>query len=71
MVEDGASIALHLSRLFTLQRGPESVEDACYFYDRIEGGEVRWISYHYEPQPEVVRPDSLVSALIDELNRLG
>lgn len=71
LIEDGASLALHLNRLFTLQRSPESVEDACYFYDRIEADGIRWISYHYEPQPEVVRPDPLVAALIEELNRLG
>ncbi len=71
LLEADASLALRLGPLFTLQRSPESVEDACYFYDRIEDGGIRWISYHFEPQPEVVRPDSEVVALIAELNRLG
>lgn len=71
MIESGASLPLRLGPLFTLQRSPESVEDACYFYDRLEASGVRWVSYHYEPQPEVVRPGPEVIQLIQELNRLG
>lgn len=71
MIESGASLALRVGSLFTLQRGPESVEDACYFYDRIEAGGVRWVSYHFEQQPELVRPDAATVHLISELNLLG
>lgn len=71
MLETGASLPLRLSPLFSLQRSPDSVEDACYFYDRIEDGGVRWVSYHFEPLPEVVRPDAEVIQLIEELNDLG
>ena len=71
MLESGASLPLRLSPLFSLQRSPESVEDACYFYDRIEGDGVRWVSYHFEPRPELVRPDAEVVQLIEELNTLG
>lgn len=71
MLEAGASLPLPLSPLFTLQRSPESVENACYFYDPLEARGVRWIFYHFEPQPEVVRPGPDVKQLIEELNRLG
>ena len=71
MLEVSASLLLRLNPLFTLKRSPESVEDACYFYDRIQDGGVRWISYHYEPLAEVVDPDTEVVALIEELNLLG
>jgi len=71
MLEEGASLPLRLSPLFTLQRSPESVEDACYFYDRLQDGGVRWISYHFEQQPEVIRPNAEVVQLIGELNSLG
>jgi hypothetical protein len=26
-------------------------EDACYFYNRLEGDQVRWVSYHYRGEP--------------------
>jgi len=71
MIESGGSLPLRLGPLFTLQRSPESVEDACYFYDRLEASGVRWVSYHFEPQPEVVRPVPEVIHFIEELNRLG
>jgi hypothetical protein len=71
MLESGASLLLPLSPLFRMRRGPESAEDACYFYDRIQPEGVRWISYHFEPQPEFVEPDAEVVHLIAELNALG
>lgn len=71
MLEAGQTLALKLQPLIRLRHSPESVEDACYFYDRIEKGGVRWISYHYEPQPEFVEPDEEAEALIRELELLG
>lgn len=71
MLEAGASLPLRLGPLFSMMRSPESVEDACYFYDRIEDGGVRWVSYGFEPLPEVVRPDGEVIQLIEELNTIG
>ncbi len=71
MLEDGAQTALPLSPLFTLRRGPAAVEDACYFFGRMEGERVRWVSYHFEGEPEVVDEDPSVAGLISELDGLG
>jgi hypothetical protein len=72
MLEDGASLLLPLRHLFQLRRIPESAADACYFYDRVEEGGVRWVSYHYEAEAEVVHADDDILALIEELEaRLG
>ena len=60
-----------LSPLLSLQQAPASVEDACYFYDRVEGQQVRWVSYHFEGQHVTVRADPDVLSLIAELNGLG
>ncbi|HYH14944.1 MAG TPA: hypothetical protein VD794_06985 [Flavisolibacter sp.] len=32
------------------------VEEACYFYSSIESTNVRWVSYHFERNPELVQP---------------
>jgi hypothetical protein len=71
MREAGASLLLQLGPLFRMRRSPETAQDACYFYDRLQPEGVRWVSHHYEPQPEEVRPDSEVVQLIAELNAFG
>jgi len=71
MLEQDASLPLPLAPLVSLRRSPETVEDACYFYDRLEGGSVRWISYHYAAQSEVFAADDSVVSMIQELDTLG
>jgi hypothetical protein len=69
--ESGETLALRLAPLVTIARGPEAVEDACYFYDRVEGDNVRWVSYHFADRAEMIRPDGAVVELITELDALG
>lgn len=71
MIEDDASLMLRLAPLIRLRRSPESVQDAVYFYDRIESRGVRWVSYSHEEVPEVVEPDPETAALIRKLDALG
>jgi hypothetical protein len=75
LLESGASLMLRLGPLLRMGRSPNAVDDACYFYDRLQADAgpdgVRWVSYHYEPQPEVVLPDRAAVELIGELNALG
>ena len=45
---------------------PKTESDACYFYSRIDkkSGEARYISYHYEGDPEqLISNDSLMAAI--------
>ncbi|MBR1369186.1 hypothetical protein RJ53_06635 [Methanocalculus chunghsingensis] len=48
----GSSEPLELLPLFRLERHPKTGAPAWYFYNRIDGRSVRWISYHYEASPE-------------------
>ena len=43
-------------------------QDACYFYNRVEGAEVRWVSYHFHADPELLLPDEGVSELLATLS---
>lgn len=43
---------------------PEQEQNACYFYNRQEGNKVRWVSYHFDSQPEVYRPAEEVTSAI-------
>ncbi|MCP1663055.1 MULTISPECIES: hypothetical protein [Methanocalculus] len=43
---------LELLPFFRLIIHPETRNPAWYFYNRMDGRDVRWVSYHYEAQPE-------------------
>jgi hypothetical protein len=43
-------------------------QDACYFYNRVEGAEIRWVSYHFHADPELLLPDQEVIELLATLN---
>jgi hypothetical protein len=69
MLEDQSTLPLELGPLVQLRRAPQAVEDACYFYDRIENGSVKFISYHYPHEPAMVAVDESVVAMIKELGQ--
>jgi len=48
----GSSEPLELLPLFRLEKHPKTRAPAWYFYNRIDGRRVRWVSYHYEAAPE-------------------
>lgn len=52
---------------FRLIFHPETGEPAWYFYNRIEGRRVRWISYHYEPESEFEEEDEEVYTMLRDL----
>ena len=43
---------------------PESEETACYFYNRIEKNKIRWVSYHFEKESEIMSEDKALTAFI-------
>ncbi|MBN1954382.1 MAG: hypothetical protein JW900_04945, partial [Anaerolineae bacterium] len=54
--------ALPLLPFIKVLPSPETAQNACYFYNRQQrSGELRFVSYHFEPQGELVRefPDTL------------
>jgi hypothetical protein len=68
LLERGSHRALELVPLVRLMRGPKTGEEACYFYNRIQrDGRVRWISYHFHPESEILREDGLVVQFISQL----
>ena len=43
-------------------------QDACYFYNRVEEAGVRWVSYHFHADPELLLPDEDVMELLATLS---
>jgi hypothetical protein len=67
LLNDGSPGALELVPLIRVIAGSKTGEDACYFYNRLEGDEVRWVSYHFHADPELVLPDDDVTELVTSL----
>lgn len=44
--------ALLLIPLVRVDHSPASAKNACYFFNRIGKDEARFVSYHFEDQPE-------------------
>jgi len=57
LLNDASSHALALEPLIRIIPDHNTGEDACYFYSRLEGDQVRWVSYHYRGEPELLLPD--------------
>lgn len=56
---------VELLPLFRMMESPRTQQNACYFYSRLDGEKnVRWVSYHFENEADISRPDNeLRSAL--------
>jgi hypothetical protein len=67
LVNDGNNRALELLP-FIRVLGGQTGQDACYFYNRLEGAEARWVSYHFHAEPELLLPGE---DLVDLLTALG
>ena len=63
------STALKLVPLVRVMQSPESVDNACYFYNRFEGSKVRFVTYQFAREGDIVEafPDT-VEALNTILN---
>ncbi|WP_295094510.1 hypothetical protein [Ruminococcus sp.] len=52
-----------------MKNSPADIKNACYFYSRLEGANTKYISYHFEGQPEDIEQGDLAYSVIrDVLN---
>lgn len=67
LIHDGSRDPLALLPLFKMMPSPKTAENACYFYNRVEGDNIRWVSYHFEPEPEVLSRDTTLTEAIKRI----
>jgi hypothetical protein len=67
MLNEGNLHALELVPFIRVAEGSTG-QEACYFYNRIDGDEVRWVSYHFQAEPELLLPGEGVIEFIATLN---
>ncbi len=68
LLDQAVGDPLEMLPLFRMMPSPSSSENACYFYNRIERSGVRWVSYHFEQDPEIVAPDPDLIEVTRELS---
>ena len=51
---------IDLPPYFILKQSPSDAKNACYFYSRVEKGNTRYISYHYDGKPEDIETGEAV-----------
>jgi hypothetical protein len=47
-----------------MMRSPATQQNACYFYNRLDDGDVRWVSYHFDTEAELRQPDKEVETAL-------
>ena len=58
------NLPIELVPFIRIMGSPSDAKNACYFYNRISGNNIRWISYHFAKKSESVHPDNeLLAAL--------
>ena len=60
--------ALKLLPLVRVMPSPRTEENACYFYNRREGDEIRFLSYHFESDADVTQPFEDTALALKMLN---
>lgn len=70
MLNDGSFRALELVP-FTRVIAGKTGQEACYFYNRLEGADARWVSYHFHADPDLLLPDDDVAELLAILDEPG
>lgn len=71
LMHTGSNRPIELLPFLRMHRGPKSAEDACYFYNRVDGKAIRWLSYHFEQEDEVLDEDPDVLKVLAALRETG
>jgi len=53
--------------LMQMRVTPETKQNACYFYNRVDKSNVRLISYHFAQENEIFEPVNSISSILDML----
>ena len=57
LIHDNQLKPIELLPFIRLMESPKTQQNACYFYNRLNKEGVRWISYHFESEADIIRPD--------------
>ncbi len=55
LLHENQNQPVELLPFFKLMESSKTQQNALYFYSRVEGDEVNWVSYHFVPEAEMAR----------------
>jgi hypothetical protein len=67
----GESRALKVLPFVRFGRSPDATQSACYFYNRGQKGQIRFVSYHFEDKAELVEANPETERLLADLSGSG
>ena len=68
LMPDNQFSPIELLPFVQMREAPKTQQNACYFYNRIEGDKVRLVSYHYDKEEEVFIERENMASFIQLLN---
>ena len=71
LIGEAEPTALPLLPFVTLHSSPGQAQNACYFFNRVSGRDIRLVSYHFEAKPELEGEFSETQTVIDELSPMS
>lgn len=69
LVDINQKVPLTLLPFFQLRESPKSDKNACYFFNRIQGNQVHWKSFHFDSQPELEEPNGSLKEYVTVLQQ--
>lgn len=67
LIHDNQLKPIKLLPFIRLMESPKTQQNACYFYNRLNKEGVRWVSYHFESEADVIRPDDEIMSTLSLL----
>lgn len=64
LIHDNQLKPIKLLPFIRLMKSPKTAQNACYFYNRLNKEGVRWVSYHFESEAEIVCPDDEIMSTL-------
>lgn len=64
LIHDSQLKPIKLLPFIRLMESPKTQQNACYFYNRLNKEGVRWVSYHFESEADVIRPDDEIMSTL-------
>jgi hypothetical protein len=68
-IEKDNTGALEMLPFVRIGPSPSADKNACYFYNRMVPEGVRYVSYHFEDQPEIIETDDTLQRFISSLGK--
>lgn len=65
LLKKDSNRALHLLPLVRIGPSPQSAKNACYFYNRVDKEDYKFVSYHFFDQPNLRIPSNTLASLSD------